>query len=133
MSSPSELKRGPESAIRDRPRSPPAHPQAGREQGTNLTAFIAEPPTPTPRPTASLPHEQDSAAFTADCDLSAPGAFGPGPDAATRPLSPPPVDPAQPPINAEHNSSTGRNNGQRAILSVVKPAVVAIETTWKKA
>ena len=46
---------------------------------------------------------------------------------------PPPVDPAQPPINAEHNSSTGRNNGQRAILSVVKPAVVAIETTWKKA
>ncbi len=92
MSSPSELKRGPESTIRDRPRSPPAHPRAGREQGTNLTAFSAETPTPTPRPTASLPHEQDSAAFTADCDLSARGAFGPGPDAATRPLSPPPVD-----------------------------------------
>lgn len=46
-------------------------------------------------------------------------------------FKPPPVDPAQPPINAEHSSNTGKNSGQRAILSVVNPAVVAIDTTWK--
>ncbi|CSQ71614.1 Uncharacterised protein [Shigella sonnei] len=46
---------------------------------------------------------------------------------------PPPVDPAQPPIKAEHKSSTGKKSGQRAMLSVVNPAVVAIDTTWKNA
>ena len=40
---------------------------------------------------------------------------------------------AQPPIKAEHKSSTGKKSGQRAMLSVVNPAVVAIDTTWKNA
>ena len=30
-------------------------------------------------------------------------------------------------------SSTGKKSGQRAMLSVVNPAVVAIDTTWKNA
>ncbi len=91
MSSPSEVKRGPDSVCRDRNGSPAAHPLAAHEQANNLTAFSAETPTPDPR--AALPYALDSAAFTADCDLSDSGVpFGPGPDAATRPLSPPPAD-----------------------------------------
>ena len=41
--------------------------------------------------------------------------------------------PPHPPIKAEHKSSTGKKSGQRAMLSVVNPAVVAIDTTWKNA
>ena len=83
MSTPGEVKRAPESAIRDHVGSPAAHPRTASEQGANLTAF--SPATSAEdRPEASLPHEQDSAAFAADCDLSDPAAFGPGPDASGR-------------------------------------------------
>ena len=92
MSSPSEVKRAPDSAIPDRARSPAAHPQEASEQGANLTAFSRAARVSGPR-AAALPHDLDSAAFTADCDLSsAPAAFGPGPDAATRRLGTAPVD-----------------------------------------
>jgi len=91
MSTPGEVKRAPESAIRDHVGSPAAHPRTASEQGANLTAF--SPATSAEdRPEASLPHEQDSAAFTADCDLSDPAAFGPGPDASTRQIGATPVD-----------------------------------------
>ena len=48
-------------------------------------------------------------------------------------FNPPPVEPAQPPIKAEHNNRRGRNSGQAEMSPVVNPAVVAIDTTWKKA
>jgi hypothetical protein len=45
---------------------------------------------------------------------------------------PPAVDPAHPPTKLEKISSTGSAPGQLAKLSVVKPVVVPIETTWKR-
>jgi len=51
-----------------------------------LTAFSGASSGAAQPGAAPLPHQLDSAAFTADCDLSQPAAFGPGPDAATRRL-----------------------------------------------
>jgi hypothetical protein len=42
---------------------------------------------------------------------------------------PPPVDPAHPPMKLEKINRTGREPGQAEKLVVVKPVVVAIETT----
>ena len=45
-------------------------------------------------------------------------------------MSPPPVDPAQPPMKDKISSITGKKWGQSAKSWVVNPVVVAMETVW---
>ena len=45
-------------------------------------------------------------------------------------MRPPPVEPAQPPINERISSNTGKKWGHKEKSWVVNPVVVAIDTVW---
>ena len=46
---------------------------------------------------------------------------------------PPPVEPAQAPINIKITRMARENSGQALKSAVAKPVVVMMEATWKKA